>query len=187
MSRVQTAPGRWRDDGPQAARAMSRPYSTVHAAPVGQMHPILTPGGNAYEYVASGAGAAYSVNLANRIVRPPKAKPLRGAKIIVRKPSERRRQRDNERKAAQRRDPVLGERLRARQREAQRRYYERHRGECLERTRAQYAARLDRPVRKGIGRQRIAACRRPARPSFGCSAHTPKASRRSWPWRRRGA
>jgi hypothetical protein len=67
------------------------------------------------------------------------------------------RRRDRERKAALRRDPVLGDKLRARQREAQKRYYERNRLVCLERTRSRYAANLDRPVRDGIGRPRIAA------------------------------
>lgn len=33
------APGRWRDDGPQAARATVRAYSAVPALPVGQMVP----------------------------------------------------------------------------------------------------------------------------------------------------
>lgn len=70
---------------------------------------------------------------------------------------ETKRRRDRERKAALRRDPVLGDKLRARQREAQQRYYARHRAACLDRTRAHYAARLDRPVREGFGRPRIAA------------------------------
>ena len=70
---------------------------------------------------------------------------------------ENRRRRDRERKAALRRDPVLGDKLRTRQRAAQKRYYERHRAACLERTRARYAAALDRPVREGFGRPRIAA------------------------------
>lgn len=67
------------------------------------------------------------------------------------------RRRDRERKAALRRDPVLGDKLRARQREAQRRYYARHTERCRARTRAQYAARLGRPVREGLGRPRMAA------------------------------
>lgn len=67
------------------------------------------------------------------------------------------RRRDRDRKAALRRDPVLGDKLRARQREAQARYYERNRAACLARTRARYASRLDRPVVVGFGRPRIAA------------------------------
>lgn len=67
------------------------------------------------------------------------------------------RRRDRERKAALRRDPVLGDKLRARQREAQARHYERNRVAILERNRARYASRLDRPVREGFGRPRMAA------------------------------
>jgi hypothetical protein len=70
---------------------------------------------------------------------------------------ENRRKRDNARKAALRRDPILGDKLRAREREAQRRYYERNRAVEIERSRAYYAARLDRPVRIGFGRPRVAA------------------------------
>lgn len=67
------------------------------------------------------------------------------------------RRRDLERKAALRRDPVLGDKLRARNAAAQRRYYERNRAAELERARVDYAARLNRPVRVGFGRPRIAA------------------------------
>jgi hypothetical protein len=70
---------------------------------------------------------------------------------------ERKRQMDKDRKRALRQDPVLGEKLRARQREAQRRYYERHRLEVLEQHRERYAAKLDRPVRIGFGRPRVEA------------------------------
>lgn len=70
---------------------------------------------------------------------------------------ENRRRRDRERKAALRRDPVFGDKLRARQREAQQRFYERNRAAVLGQHRARYAAALDRPVREGFGRPRIAA------------------------------
>jgi len=70
---------------------------------------------------------------------------------------EAKRRRDRERKAALRRDPVLGDKLRARQRAAQRRYYERHWAVCLERSRARYASLVGRPVREGFGRPRVAA------------------------------
>lgn len=50
-----------------------------------------------------------------------------------------------------------GEALRARQREASKRYYWNHRAEELEKQRAQYAAKLDRPVRVGFGRPRAIA------------------------------
>lgn len=68
-----------------------------------------------------------------------------------------RRQRDRERKAALRRDPILGDKLRARQRQAQRRFYWRNRARELEASRRAYAARLGRPVREGFGRPRVAA------------------------------
>lgn len=70
---------------------------------------------------------------------------------------ERKRQKDRERKAALRRDPVFGEKMRARQRLAQQRFYERNKAVILERHRQSYAAKLDRPVREGFGRPRIAA------------------------------
>ena len=68
---------------------------------------------------------------------------------------EEKRRRDRERKAALRRDPVLGDKLRARQREAQRRHYEKNRLAVLERHRISYAAKLDRPIREGFGRPRF--------------------------------
>lgn len=70
---------------------------------------------------------------------------------------ERRREMERRRNRAIRQDPVFGERLRARQLVAQRRYYWRHHEACLERRRAQYAASLGRPVIPGRGRPRIAA------------------------------
>lgn len=70
---------------------------------------------------------------------------------------EKKKRKDRERKAALRRDPILGEKLRERQKLAQRRFYERNRMTILERHRQSYAEKLDRPVREGFGRPRIAA------------------------------
>lgn len=70
---------------------------------------------------------------------------------------ENKRRLDTERKAALRRDPVFGDVLRAKQAAASVRYYARNRTVCLERRRQKYAAQLDRPVREGFGRPRIAA------------------------------
>ena len=67
----------------------------------------------------------------------------------------RKRAQDNARKAAERRDPVKGDRMRERQREAQRRFYERHRETVLARRRAGYEARVGHPPTPGIGRPRL--------------------------------
>lgn len=79
----------------------------------------------------------------------------RPTRLRVRTDQERRR--DRERKAAARRDPVRGDRLRARERDTQARWYERNREAEQERRRDYYARQLDRPVRVGFGRPRIAA------------------------------
>jgi len=70
---------------------------------------------------------------------------------------EAKRLRDLQRKADLRADPVFGDIMRQRQLATQKRYYVRHRAVCLERSRAAYAARLDRPVMVGLGRPRVAA------------------------------
>lgn len=70
---------------------------------------------------------------------------------------ETKRRKDRERKAALRLDPILGDKLRARQRQAQQRFYERNRLTILERHRESYAKRVGRPIREGFGRPRIAA------------------------------
>ena len=63
------------------------------------------------------------------------------------------RARDCERKAELRRDPILGEKLRARQRASARRYYWRNAEAVREANRARYAAR-NGPVKVGYGRPR---------------------------------
>lgn len=68
---------------------------------------------------------------------------------------EAKRARDRQRKRDVRRDPVLGDKLRARQVMAQRRYYERNRAAVLAAHRERYAQSLDRPVRSGFGRPRM--------------------------------
>lgn len=70
---------------------------------------------------------------------------------------ERRRVRDNERKAAERRDPAKRPALLERQRETQRAYYERRKGDVLARRRAAYVERVGHEPRAGIGRPRVAA------------------------------
>ena len=54
-------------------------------------------------------------------------------------------------------DPTRAAMVRERQRVASWRYYWRHRAPVLERRRQRYAAQLDRPVRPGFGRPRVAA------------------------------
>ena len=60
-TRISNAPGpaSWRDDGPQQAVAHAKPYSAVHADNVGDMRPVLSAGGNAYEW--QGRRKAYSI------------------------------------------------------------------------------------------------------------------------------
>ena len=70
---------------------------------------------------------------------------------------EEKRRRDRERKAALRRDPILGDKLRERQRQTQRRFYERHRATILDKRRSNYVERIGRPIRENFGRPRIAA------------------------------
>jgi hypothetical protein len=67
----------------------------------------------------------------------------------------RRRAADNERKRRERLDPVKGEALRARQREAQRRFYGRNRLRVLAHHRATYAERVGHQPTPGIGRPRL--------------------------------
>ena len=63
--------------------------------------------------------------------------------------------RDLERKAELRRDPILGDKLRNRQREASARYFARNQAQVRANRRVAYAAALDRPVQVGVGRPRI--------------------------------
>jgi hypothetical protein len=57
--RTMTAPGVWRDDGPQQAVAHAKPNSAVHADNVGSMKPTLSAGHNAYEW--KGQRKAHSI------------------------------------------------------------------------------------------------------------------------------
>lgn len=62
---------------------------------------------------------------------------------------------DNDRKKREREDPVRGDRLRAREREAQQRFYEKHRSDYLERRRNYYERTVGHPPTPGIGRPRV--------------------------------
>lgn len=68
---------------------------------------------------------------------------------------EAKRARDRERKAQLRRDPILGDKLRERERRAQQAYYERNAAQERARHREWYANRVGRPVREGFGRPRM--------------------------------
>lgn len=69
------------------------------------------------------------------------------------------RKRDCERKAALRRDPILGDKLRERQRMTQRRYYERNHDALLAARRAKYVEQVGHEPTPGVGRPRIAEAR----------------------------
>lgn len=79
-------------------------------------------------------------------------RPVRTAAAIAR-----RRIRDKERKRLERIDPERRPILLARQRETQKRYYERRRTEVLAQHRARYAERVGHEPAPGIGRPRVAA------------------------------
>ena len=68
---------------------------------------------------------------------------------------EAKRARESERKAELRADPILGDKLRKRQREASARYFARNQAQVRANRRVAYAAALDRPVQVGFGRPRI--------------------------------
>ena len=68
---------------------------------------------------------------------------------------EAKRARDRERKAALRRDPILGDKLRERQRLAQQRFYERNKPSQRARMRAYYERKRGHPPRPGLGRPRL--------------------------------
>lgn len=74
MSHTRTGhtPDAWRDDGPQSAQALFKPYSAIHAANVGQMSPVLTAGA-VFTADRLGRGRkAYSIHPENRIAPPPR-------------------------------------------------------------------------------------------------------------------
>lgn len=77
-------------------------------------------------------------------------KPARSAAAIAR-----RRRADNERKRLERIDPERRPMLLARQRETQKRYYERRRAEVLAKRRAAYEAQVGHPPTPGRGRPRM--------------------------------
>ena len=61
-------PTRHVDLGPSPARVTAVPYSAVHAANVGAMTPVLSPGGNAHEWI--GARKAFSLRGAKYAPEP---------------------------------------------------------------------------------------------------------------------
>lgn len=116
------------------------------------------PDDDEFYYSVPSTGTAHHRNQCRACVderRHGRATPLRPKTHGSVADIEAKKQRDRERKAAVRRDPILGDKMRERQRLAQQRYYERNRVKVLERHRARYVERVGHEPTPGTGRPRV--------------------------------